>query len=443
VTSKLVKQVRSLRQLERAWHAIRENARHSISVEVRREVEEFAEDARAGVHSLCLRLARGRFTFEPAKGIPIPKRDSNGKKIKSKFRPIVLASLESRIVQRSILETLVSHPAMQKHVYTPHSFGGIRRKKDTELGAVPAAVKAVLDAIEKGAAFTASADIQGFFTRISKLAVHNIVANAVEDEGFMLLFDEAIKVELSNLIELREKADLFPIEDIGVAQGNSLSPLLGNILMQNFDWYMNQGDCRCIRYIDDFIVLAPTERAANARIRMAIGILKRLGMKLSPEKSSKRAQSVREPFEFLGIEFNNGFIRPSKKARRHFVNQLDHAFEASTTAFHRHRVGERFPKSESLISVLKRVDGIVQGWGKHYHFCNDEKLLRLLDEDVRDRIRSYIGVYSNARKRLSEGNHFLLGVEKLSDLPRASFSWPTPSGSSKPALDRGEPIGQL
>ena len=77
------------------------------------------------------------------------------------------------------------------------------------------------------------------------------------------VFREAIDVELSNMAQLRDKAVDFPIENIGVAQGNSLSPLLGNIILADFDRVMNEGDCRCVRYIDDFIILAPSKKAAS------------------------------------------------------------------------------------------------------------------------------------------------------------------------------------
>jgi len=318
MTSKLVKRVQSIRELERAWRAIQENARSSKSDNVRREVEKFAENSGRRVHSICARLARGSFKFMPAKGIPIPKTDNDGKRSKTSFRPIVLAPLESRIVQRSILEVLMSHKAMQKYVNTPHSFGGVRRQKGKEIAAVPAAVYAVLQAIGGrgqqlggGAKFVALADISKFFTRIPKTAVRNIISSAIEDNEFMALFDEAVKVELSNMAELREKAAQFPVEDIGVAQGNSLSPLLGNILLFEFDALMNEGDCRCIRYIDDFIILAPTKKAAAARLKKAKRLLGALQMELSPEKSSKEPSPVDAPFVFLGIEFANGFIRPS------------------------------------------------------------------------------------------------------------------------------------
>src|SRR4051812_47008476 len=60
--------------------------------------------------------------------------------------------------------------------------------------------------------------------------------------------------------------------------GGVLSPLLGNIILAAFDKQMNEGDCRCIRYIDDFIVLDPSGKAVMARTRLAKQILGALGM---------------------------------------------------------------------------------------------------------------------------------------------------------------------
>ena len=371
------------------------------------------------------RLSRKKFKFEPAKGIPIPKVAPDGKKRKDKFRPIVLAPLESRIVQRSILEVLTAHPAMSQYVNSPHSFGGLRRQHGQKLSAVPAAINAVLDAISGGARFIASADISAFFTRISKPTVRTIVASAVDDDEFMNLFDSAIRVELSNLAALREKASAFPIQDIGVAQGNSLSPLLGNIVLHKFDEVMNEGDCKCIRYIDDFIILAPTARAASSRMRRARELLSELNMHLSPEKSSKHPLPITGPFEFLGIEFNNGLIRPNIRSRGRLTSQIDDAVEKSVQSFRRYKEGGDLPRTQTLVGTLKRLDGIVHGWGKHYQFCNDETLFSRLDQAVREKLRAYIGTYVDVRDAIPEDRRQpLLGVEKLSLLKRNPFEWP-------------------
>src|ERR1051325_5745184 len=217
--SNLLLQVRKTRSIEHAWLAIKRNARTSKSSDTRKEVAAFEEELSANLRRIRRELQENRFIFAPARGVRIPK----DKKDKSNFRPLVVAKVESRIVQRSIHDVLVSVPAIQKFVHTPYSFGGIKKADDVETAAVPAAIQAVLDAIGTGCKFVVRSDISKFFTRIPKSTVAEIVANAVGDEGFVKLFKQAIAVDLENMAELREHSRAFPIEDIGVAQGNSLS----------------------------------------------------------------------------------------------------------------------------------------------------------------------------------------------------------------------------
>lgn len=357
-TSPLLKAVWSIRSLERAWHVIQENARASKSQDVKREVDEFRENAHQNLRSISSRLSAGSFKFLPAKGVPIPKLDGMGRSIPGKFRPIVLANIESRIVQRSILEALLDIPDLQKYIHSAHSFGGVRKKSKSDISAVPAAISAVLCSIGEGSNFFIVADIEKFFTRAPKNKVISIVADAVNDTAFMELFERAIAVELSNMAKLKEKADAFPIYDVGVAQGNSLSPLLGNILLFEFDREMNEGDCYCIRYIDDIVILAPTKKAATARLKRAVRHLANFKMTFGLAKTQSEPISVQSRFEFLGIELNNGMIRPSAKARDKFLASLTKTFSESQAAFRNYASGKPLKKEQSLISTLRRLDGI-------------------------------------------------------------------------------------
>ena len=308
MSSELIKAVRRLDNLERAWRVIQQNGRSSKSETVRLELERFAEDAPRNLRSLKGQLGSGRFKFEKAKGVPIAKLDAKGRPT-GKIRPIVLAPVESRIVQRAILNVLVEIDALKPYAKTAYSFGGIRsvrkrgeQKRGDEVSAVPAAIRAVLKEIESGARFIASADIRAFFTRISKDHVLQIITDAIgEDDEFLSFLRSAVTVELENLALLKDKAVDFPTEEIGVAQGNSLSPLLGNIALAHFDAVMNEGDCRCIRYIDDFIIMAPTEKAATARLGKAVKLLSSLQMELSPEKSSKGGISINKGFDVSAV----------------------------------------------------------------------------------------------------------------------------------------------
>lgn len=435
MSSALLKRVYSLRNLEDAWRVICRNGKTSKSEKVRIEIEQFSEDANHNLRSLMVRLSKSTFRFQPAKGIRVPKLDEHGRKT-GKFRPIVLAPVESRIVQRALLNVLVEIPALQTFTHTPYSFGGLRSKSksghgagissDDKLAAVPAAIRAVLDEIKNGAKFVACADIKSFFTQISKTHVIEKISSAVHDPELISFLKEAMHVELSNMAELREGARAFPIEDVGVAQGNSLSSLLGNIALAEFDRVMNENDCRCIRYIDDIIILAPTEKAANARLSLAVKQLAKLNMEFSSEKSSTRAQSVNAGFMFLGIEIMPGIIRPSKKARDKFIASVTAEFSKSQKIYENVDKSEAVQKTQSLIATLKRVDGMIDGWGKHYWFCNDHTTFANLDQKLGDMIGTFLGSYASARDKLgTKYRRSLLGIVELTSMARNPFTYPS------------------
>jgi RNA-directed DNA polymerase len=432
LTSALTKAVRKIDNLESAWRVIHQNGRTSKSEEVRLDLERFAEDAPRNLRRLQRQLSGGAFRFEKARGIPIPKLDAQGRPT-GKFRPIVLAPVESRIVQRAVLNVLVEIDALKPYVQTPYSFGGIRsqrrraeQNRSERPSAVPAAIKAVLNEIGRGATFAASADISAFFTRVSKEHVLRLIGQAIDDSEFIDFVRQAITVELENLALLKEKVVDFPIEDIGVAQGNSLSPLMGNIVLADFDRVMNEGDCCCIRYIDDFIILAPSKRAANARLRRAIELLRALGMELSPEKSSAGARDVKNGIEFLGISILPGLIRPSQKSRERFIFSIESVVKESQKAMISSKSGYIIKREQTLIGTLKRIDGMIDGWGKHYWFCNDGQTFANIDSRLSEQVGALIGCYRSVRDAMPPNRQMaLFGLSELATMNRNSFTYPT------------------
>jgi retron-type reverse transcriptase len=415
----LLKRVCTLKTLNRAWSAIRKNGRLSKSEETRKEVAAFEAEVIENIGRIQRQLQSKAFKFAKAQG------KKNLKKDKKNFRPLVIAPLESRIVQRAIHDVLIGLPELQLYIKTEHSFGGIKKDQEDEIAAVPAAIKCVLDAIGNGSLFVVRSDISDFFTKIPKSTVTSIIRNVVSDEEFLKLFSAAIKVELENMSRLRNDANKFPIEDIGVAQGNSLSPLLGNLYLYNFDKELNRDpDIRCIRYIDDFIILAPSKSAAANHFAKAVHILKELGLEVSKKKTIHG--NAKDGFEFLGIEIENGLIRPSKESRDRLVATIKNILTESEDGFKSFSTASAFDNRFSLLTTLRRVRGTMQGWGKHYWFCNDFNSLAVLSRHIDSIVKGYFAVYAQVRKKNSDvAGWNLLGIEPLDQLDRSqSFLWP-------------------
>jgi RNA-directed DNA polymerase len=118
-------------------------------------------------------------------------------------------------------------------------------------------------------------------------------------------------------------------------------------------------------------------------------------------------------------------IRPSEKARNKLLASLKKNFADSQKAFRGSSSGKSLKKEQSLLSTLRRVDGILLGWGKHYRFCNDKMLLSKLDERVTELIRGYIAEYARAREKSKAPSHrALLGIDLLHSIEQKPLQWP-------------------
>ncbi len=417
MTKSLSREVSKSKILATAWISVQKNGRLSKSDETREEIRVFNSRAATNLERLQRQLRKKTFVFPPSVGVKALKK---GKK---SFRPLVIAKIESRIVQRAVHDVLVKVPAIKAYVHTPFSFGGVPKLGDG-LASVPAAIQCVLTAIGSGAKYMKRSDISQFFTKISKPTVTLMVKKAVNDDDFLELFKQAISVELENMAELKKSAQAFPIWDIGVAQGNSLSPLLGNMILFDFDQKINSlPGITSIRFIDDFIILGPNKRAVDHAFAFAEQALLTLGMGLAVDKT--QYGSTQQNFEFLGIQFSNGLLRPTPEVQNRFLKSIQLVLEDATRALFQFENTGEIEKKKSLVHTLRLIDGKMQGWGVHYRFCNDKNCFAHLDKKVRERLTAYIGTYSAVRSRTDEAGAWrVIGIQSLSQIPLTSFIWP-------------------
>ncbi|HEY6464783.1 MAG TPA: reverse transcriptase domain-containing protein [Candidatus Acidoferrales bacterium] len=421
----LLQKLRRMDSLGRAWRVIHDNGRSSKSRQTREEIEEFSSKAESHLTRIQRKLSRNAFNFAPATGVEIRKKNNDG------IRPLVVAPIESRIVQRAIHDVLLEVPAILKLAENPHSFGGVRKQQGKGRGAVPAAIEAVVEVIGSGASYVIRSDIASFFTKIPKSAVTNIVSEATSDAPFVELFRQAIEVELSNMAALRYSA-AFPIHEIGVAQGNSLSPLLGNLLLSDFDREMNCGASPCVRYIDDFLILGHDRPSAERQFAKAKRLLAQHGMEVN-NKTLRR--DIREGFTFLGIEIVNGAIRPSRQSRQRLLESIHDLLDESIRALREFRKTGKLSPRTSFLETLFEIRGMMSGWGHHYSFCNEKNIFVQMDEDIDRKLREYFGLYGDIARQSNSGNRRrLLGIPELNQWITKSLIWKVPDRPTRPVV---------
>jgi len=422
--------VRKHGNLKKSWQVIKANGRRSSSPYVRDDNEKFGQLEDANIRSISARIQHGTYKFSSARGVAVEKPNKPGS-----VRPIVIPRASDRVVQRCILDALISDQLIRTTAFQPTSFGGIPKREHEKLAGVPAAVSAVLDALSHGLTHVVVADIHSFFSCIRKSDAISLIEKNSGDEKFNNLFRDAIKVDLENHERLWRHKDLFPYGDVGVGQGMCLSPFLGNLVLSQFDKDMNEGDCVCIRYVDDIIIIAPSGKAASARYKKAANLLAQLGMKFAVEKSSAKPIEVTQRFEYLGIEFSAGLLRPSTKSRTSISRRAAEVAATSLQAMRSAKNLKDFSDDYSIPKTLNKISGMSRGWANHYRFCNDLETIKNVDRLLSRIYTKYAkDAIDLANLRMTSSSAELatafLGYKGLAGIEFAPLTWPIGKRSS-------------
>lgn len=367
--------------LYEAWRTVRASAITSSSPDVKNEALIFESESIKRLRSIQRRLQTKKFQFQPQLGIA-KKRDGKSP------RPLVLAPIENRIVQRAILDVLQDHVYFISEVLEiPNSFGGLKRKNTKQ------AIEEIMEQHSIGKSHFIRSDIPNFFTKVSRERILEILKPHIQDNDFINLFSMSIETILKNYSQLSKDglAGIFPNEYDGIAQGSPLSPLIANIYLHEFDNEFNKSSISCVRYIDDFVILAESESEASKGFRMAKAILKREGLdcyspELNPEKA-ERGHIDHKGLTFLGCHITGRLIKPTNKNRDRLLEKID------TEIFFALKQANKSTELNSVekgfyAKTLVNINNLLVGWGRSFSFCNSIQTLESLDQEISKKIDS-------------------------------------------------------
>jgi len=89
-------------------------------------------------------------------------------------------------------------------------------------------------------------------------------------------------------------------EGVGIPTGAPLSPLLGNMFLDDFDERIELSGGRLVRYADDFLILCKSREAAERLFEFSKHLAAGLLLKLNDDSA---VLDLREAFDFLGFQF--------------------------------------------------------------------------------------------------------------------------------------------
>lgn len=165
-----------------------------------------------------LKLKAGKYEFNPARRIQIPKPGKN------ETRPLTIASPREKIVQKAILLIMERYYEPQ-FLYTSHGF---RPGKGTHTAIQQ------LESTFQSAHYVIEADFSKAFDTISHELLMDVLKNDIKCEKTLKLIRSGLKAGYSEFGNLHNNLSS------GTPQGSILSPILCNIFLHKLDNFIEE-----------------------------------------------------------------------------------------------------------------------------------------------------------------------------------------------------------
>jgi len=294
--------------LEQSFFELKKDAAAGVD---RLTWKDYATDLERKLGDLQERVQRGAYRALPSRRVYIPKPDG-------RQRPLAVAALEDKIVQRAVA-TLLNAIYEEDFLGISYGFRPGRSAHD--------AMDALCVGIHsKRMSFILDADIRSFFDEISQEWLVRFLEHRIGDRRIIHLVQKWLKVGV-----LEE--GVVAVSDRGTGQGSVISPLLANIYLHYAldlwaeRWRRREatGDMIIVRYADDFIMGFQHESDARRFLEEMRERLGKFALTLHPEKTrliefgrfaaerrERRGLGKPETFNFLGFTFICGKTQAGK-----------------------------------------------------------------------------------------------------------------------------------
>jgi len=268
----------------------------------------YEADLDRNLTDLHSRVHRGAYRALPSRRTYIPKADG-------KQRPLAVAALEDKIVQKATVAVL---NAIYEEDFLGFSYGFRPGRSPHD----------ALDALVVGITtrkvnFVLDADVRSFFDSVSQDWLVRFVEHRIGDKRIIRLIQKWLK---AGVLE----DGVVTVSETGTGQGSVISPLLANVYLHYvLDLWANRwrqreatGDMVIVRYADDFVVGFEHEADAHRFWEALRKRLEEFSLSLHSDKTrliefgrhaaDRRARAglaKPETFRFLGFTFICGKSR--------------------------------------------------------------------------------------------------------------------------------------
>lgn len=370
-TDTLMEKVCERENLNRAYKKVKSN-RGAPGVDGM-TVDELGPWLKAHREEVIRGLLEGSHQPRAVRGIEIPKPGGG-------VRQLGIPTVVDRWVQQAILQVL--NPLLDP-TFSESSYG-FRPGRSTHQ-----ALRKAQEYVAEGRVIVVDVDLEKFFDRVDHDVLMSRLARRVSDKRLLRIVRRFLEAGMM-------KHGAFVDREEGTPQGGPLSPLLGNLLLDDLDQELERRGHRFCRYADDCNIYVQS-KAAGERVMASVTrfLEERLRLRVNSAKSAVAHVSERK---FLAHRLLAG-------------GRLGIAPQSLDRAKDRIREITRRKRGVSIHRMISELNSFLTGWVTYFRYASAKTHLQRLDEWMRKKVRC---ARLKQRKRGRPMTRFLvsLGVPK-------------------------------
>jgi group II intron reverse transcriptase/maturase len=318
-------------------------------------VDEVMEYLRENWMDIKERIQKRKYKPQPVLRVEIPKAGGG-------VRKLGIPSVVDRIIEQAIVQriTPIAEPYFSEYSY------GFRPNRRAQQ-----AIVKLLEYLNDGYTHLIGIDLEKFFDNVPQDKLMTLVGGIIQDPDTESLISKYLKAGVMVQGKYEETK-------VGTPQGGNLSPILGNIMLNELDRELEARGLHFVRYADDCVIAVGSSAAANRVMHtIAKWIERKLKLKVNMTKTKVTKPSR---LKYLGFGFvkmgDKWEARPHRDSVKYFERKLKQLTKRSW--------------SVDMDTRIKKLNWVIRGWINYFRIGKMKQNMTRIDSHLRSRMRIVI-----------------------------------------------------